>query len=95
MCLWQNYELTGKVRQLKHFLEVLEQRVRLRSPPPSSEHQISEYVLEERCSTPQPSSSDFEHKSSSGGSWRRKNFVVNTSPICKLLTALIGKLYAC
>ncbi len=35
----------------EHLREILEQRVRPRSPPPSSKHQMREYLLEEWCSS--------------------------------------------
>ncbi len=41
---------------IEHVWEILDRRVRQRSPPPSSKHQMREYLLEERCSSPQESS---------------------------------------
>ncbi len=36
---------------IKHLWEILDQRVRQCSPPPSPKHQMREYLLEERCSS--------------------------------------------
>ncbi len=37
---------------LEHLWRILGQRVRQRSPPPSSKHQMREYLLEEWCPIP-------------------------------------------
>ena len=36
---------------IEHLWEILDRRVRQRSPPPSSKHQMREYLLEEWCSS--------------------------------------------